>query len=300
MTPSRGIPLAVGLALATFAASGKDARADEAACIAASESALTLRQQGKLHAALEQLATCSDPACSSELRQDCAQRVSAVNAAMPTLIVAAKDGTGNDLSAVTVTLDGAPLLTTLDGRPLSVDPGHHAFHFETPGAPPQDKQLVVREGEHDRPVNVVLASPSATTTVITGPTDAGSVASATWSTRKTLALVTGGVGLVGIGLGAVFGALAIADKNKEGQNCGTPATCGNFAQASEDYRVAGNNATGATLAFIAGGVLVAGGAVLWFTAPKSSGATPSASRTRLGLAPWLDGRAQGLVITGSL
>ncbi len=315
MSSARARGLVVGLgcaALATFTASA--ARADEAACIAASESALTLRQQGKLHAALEQLATCSDPACSTELRQDCAQRVGAVDTAMPTLVLAAKDGAGNDLSAVTVTLDGAPLVTTLDGRPLSLDPGHHRFHFEAPGAPPQDKEIVLREGEHDRQVSVVLAlaPPPTTTTIIASGASGGGAASgstgSTWSTRKTLAVVTGGVGLVGIGLGAVFGALAIADKNKEGANCGTPATCPQLAQANEDYRVAGNNATGSTIGFIAGGVLLAGGVVLWVTAPGSSPSSTTSTGTggsaanggRFGFAPSFDGRASGLVFTGDL
>jgi hypothetical protein len=305
VTSARRLGLAVGLTgavLATFTASA--ASADEAACIAASETALTLRQQGKLHAALEKLAVCSDPACSSELREDCSQRVGAVNTAMPTLILAAKDGAGNDLFAVTVTVDGAPLVTSLDGRPLSLDPGPHTFHFEAPGASPQDKQLVLREGEHDRQVSVVLASPTPTTTIITTPVTSVTPTRSTWNTRKTLAVASGGVGLVGIGLGAVFGALAITDKNKQGANCGTPATCTNFAQASEDYRVAGNNATGSTIGFIAGGVLVAGGLVLWFTAPRRN---PSASASasapdggRFGLAPSFDGRAPGLVFTGDL
>ena len=55
------------MACALGLTSSRPARADEAACIAASEAALTLRQQGKLHEALKQLAVCSEAGCSSEV-----------------------------------------------------------------------------------------------------------------------------------------------------------------------------------------------------------------------------------------
>ena len=133
--------------------------ADDAACIAASEQALTLRTQGKLHDALKQLAVCSDQACPDEVKTECTRRIDAVDAAMPTLVLVAKDGAGNDLSAVKVTMDGVSLMESLDGRPLSLDPGEHAFRFETAGQPPVEKKLVLREGDKERHETVVLGPP---------------------------------------------------------------------------------------------------------------------------------------------
>ena len=83
---------------------------------------LTEGQQGKLHDALKKLAVCSDATCSSEVRAECTQRIAAIDAAMPTLVLAAKDGSGNDLYDVRVSMDGAPLTGNLDGRPISLDP----------------------------------------------------------------------------------------------------------------------------------------------------------------------------------
>jgi hypothetical protein len=38
------------------------------------------------------------------------------------------------VSDVRVTVDGRELTTRLDGRPIPIDPGKHAFHFERGGA----------------------------------------------------------------------------------------------------------------------------------------------------------------------
>ena len=70
-------------------------------------------------------------------------------AAIPTLIVAAKDSAGNDRLGVTVTIDGMPL-EGVDGRPIALDPGEHTFRFEAAPLPPLEKSLVLRTGEKNR------------------------------------------------------------------------------------------------------------------------------------------------------
>ena len=291
------------LTVAGASAFAARARADEAACIAASESALTLRKDGKLHATLAQLAICSDLTCSEIVRTECTKREAQVQAAMPTLIFAAKDGSGNDLVAVTVTMDGAPFASTLDGLPIAVDPGSHAFHFEAKGVPSVDKTIVLREGDAGRHETVTLGSPPPAPP--TAPAPSSTVAPSSWSTQKSLAVVSAGVGVVGIALGAVFGGLAISDKNQETSNCSS-TSCSNRPQASEDYDTAKKNGTVSTVGFIAGGVFLAGGAVLWFTAPKTKEAS-SASAIRgepsvhgLRLVPSFDGRSAGLSFAGDM
>jgi hypothetical protein len=109
-----------------------------------------------------------------------------------------------------------------------------------------------------------------------------------------MALVSGGLGIVGLGLGAVFGGLALGDQNMEKSNCSTGG-CPNRPQAQADYTTGGSNATGSTVAFAVGGALVAAGIVLFVTAPTAPRGGGSA---RLYLAPWGDGH--GLVIGGGL
>jgi hypothetical protein len=278
------------------------ARADVASCIASSEQALTLRKQGKLHDALQQLAQCADPSCPAEVSGECTQRIATLNAAMPTLILAAKDGSGNDLYDVKVTMDGAPLAAKLDGHPLSIDPGEHAFHFEVAGQPAVDKQLVLREGEKDRHETVVLGPPPPPAPVAPPPVAPAAPAApppsgpSWWTTQRTLAVIGGGVGVVGLGIGAIFGGLAMSDQSQEKSNCSSGG-CSNRPQAVADYNTGSSNATASTVGFIAGGVLLAAGAVLFFTAP-SPAAAPSTGH--LWLAPSPTSGGAGFVLGGEL
>jgi hypothetical protein len=267
----------------------RPALADDAACIAASESAIPLRKQGKLHDALKQLAVCAASACPAEVSADCAQRIAAIKGAMPTLILGAKDGVGNDLTAVAVSMDGAPLAGALDGRTLDLDPGEHTFRFDFTGQPPLEKRLVLREGEKDRRESVVLGPP-VTVTVPALPVAPPSF----WTTRRSLAVVSAGVGVVGIGLGAMFGAYAASAQSGEKSTCSASA-CSSPAQSVEDYNTAQKNATGSTVGFVVGGVLVATGVVVWFTAPRA-GAAPQASTSvrALRLSPLVTGAGSSL------
>jgi hypothetical protein len=275
--------------LLVFGLVPRPAHASDAACIASAEQSLALRKDGKLHEALRQLATCAAEGCPAEVKAECARRIADVDAAMPTLILAAKDGAGNDLHDVKVSMDGAPLLASLDGRPVAIDPGAHAFTFELAGQAPMEKRLVLLEGDKDRRESVVIGPVLASSQAQPSETPAPS---AGWSTGRKLGIVVGGAGVVGLGVGAVFGAFALSSQNREKSDCPT-ATCANRNQANADYDTATKDATGSTIAFVAGGVLVAAGAVLWLTAPRNE--TTPAPPPRVGIAPALRGRGVSLV-----
>jgi hypothetical protein len=132
-----------------------------AGCLAAAESSLALRSQHKLRDARAQLLICSAPSCPTDVRAECIRRVAEINTALPSVVFEAKDGDGNDLVEVTVTLDGQPLADRLDGPALVVDPGVHSFVFEASGQPPVRKQFVIREGDKDRRERITLGSVAA-------------------------------------------------------------------------------------------------------------------------------------------
>jgi hypothetical protein len=299
------LPSSLGLFAACFAAvtlAPASALADDAACIAASEQSLTLRQSGHLHEALKQLAECAATACPDEVKVECARRIEAIGAVMPTLVLGATDGSGNDLSAVEVTMDGAPLVAALDGRPIAVDPGAHSFRFAMAGQPPVEKTLVVREGEKDRRETVVLGPPPAMPAVApAAPSSSSAPALAPlaprppWSTQHVLAVAAGSAGVVGLAVGTVFAVYASSAQHDEKSNC-PAAGCTRFAQSAEDYDTAKKDATGATIAYVAGGVLVASAIVLWVTAPHAATAAPSARR--IDVAPAFFGPSRGLVLRG--
>jgi hypothetical protein len=306
MMTRQPLAMLVAAAFACSVAAGAPARADDVACIAASEQSLTLRQQGKLHDALKQAAACAAEGCPAEVKDECARRVASLGAAMPTLILAAKDGAGGDLYDVKVSLDGAPLAGSLDGRPLAIDPGAHTFVFEAARQPPLEKKLVLREGEKDRLETVVIGpvpppAPAAPpTSLVPGvaPPPPPPAPSSHWSTRRWLGLAAAGAGVVGLGIGAAFAAAAISGQNREKADC-PAAGCGSTAesQATNDYDSAKRSANASTIAFVAGGVLVGAGAVLWLTAPASE-AMPASASARMGLAPAVFGEARGIRLVG--
>jgi serine/threonine-protein kinase len=89
------------------------------------------------------------------------------------------------------------------------------------------------------------------------------------------ALVLGGVGVAGVAVGSVFGFKAMSNKKEADKTCdGTACTTDAGVTAGNDAHQAG---TISTVAMIVGAAGLAGGAVLWFTAPKGS--------AQVGLAP---------------
>lgn len=264
-------------------------------CAAASEEASSLQKQEKLIVAKDRYLVCADAACPPEIREECAHRLSEVTDAMPSIVFDVKDASGNDVSAVRVTMDGAPLVEHLGAAAVPIDPGEHTFRFES-ADPSQsvEKKFVVRDGEKNRHLAVTLggapAAPQsaqgaalvATPPALPPPSDRAS--GSTWSDRKTLAVVAGGIGVIGLGLGAAFGAMTYSQWNNAKTEC--LSNCGAGSQALNDKNSATTSATISDVGFIAGGVLLAGAAVLWFTAPSGAQVqvAPTASAQGAGLA----------------
>jgi hypothetical protein len=264
------------------------ARADvtKAQCLAANAKGQDLRRDSKLSAAREAFRECADASCPSLLRDDCIRRLDDLEKAQPTVVFETKDGSGNDVSAVKVTVDGLPLAGRLAGTPLAVDPGEHTFTFETAGQPTVQKKLVIRESEKDRRERITLgapetaipqgAAPSAPQSPVVAPPPE---TSSGLGTQQILALVAGGVGIVGLGLGTALGLMAISKKNDAQSACpSSPCSTEDGSNKWSDAASAGNVST---VGFIVAGVGVAGAAVLWFTAPSASGE----ASTQVGLGP---------------
>ncbi len=242
-------------------------------CADADVKAQDLRRDGKLSAAREKLRICAAQSCPPIVRDDCTKRLDDLEKAQPTIIFEAKDGAGNDLSTVKVTVDGLPFTDRLAGAPLPVDPGEHTFTFEVAGQPTLQKKIVVRENEQGRRESVVLGAASAQS-----PAAPPETPSPGPGAQKILAVVAGGIGVVGLGVGSAFGLIAMSKKNDAQNACPDLCKDPSGVSAWSDAKSAGNVST---VAFIVGGVAVAAGAVLWLTAPSS---TPGPSG-RVGLGP---------------
>jgi hypothetical protein len=244
------------------------------ACVAANEAAQDLRQAGKLREAREKLLLCIADACPGPVREDCAQRLNDVNAAMPTLVFEVKDPTGNDVSAARVTMDGQLLVDKLTGSAVAIDPGQHHFIVDDgDGLAHGEQTVVVREGDHDRHVRIVLGptgtSQPAGETPASGPQSEPPATADSGSSQRMIGLVLGGAGVVGLAVGSIFGLVSKGtyDHALQSECGGNKSDCS--MQGAQDGQTAHSQATVSTVGFVAGGLLAAGGAVLYFTAPKA-------------------------------
>ena len=241
-------------------------------CVAANESAQDLRHAGKLRQARASLAVCTATSCPGAVREDCGHQLRDLEAAQPTIVLEGKDSQGHDLSAVHVTMDGEVLTEKLDGTAVAVDPGEHHFEFESEGLKKSGSTVVIREGEKNRAVRVVLESPPAPK-----PVEAPASPSF-WDppTRRVIGLTVGGAGVAGVLVGAVFGLMAKSTYDHAVSECGPGGVHLCTSQGIQDRQAAGTQATVSTVAFIAGGVLAAGGAALFVTSMGATGAEVAA------------------------
>jgi len=259
------------LLLATFlgalfpSASSSAAEPTKNECIAANESAQDLRQAGKLLEARQKLTICVAASCPRTLREDCAQRLTEIDKAMPTLVLVAKDSVGKDLSAVHVTMDGEQLAEKLDGRPIAVDPGERSFTFEAVGLRTMDRTFVVREGEKNREERVVLGA------IVSSlpPASAEAPQRGLLASVPTPSYAAFGVGVVGLAIGTIAGVVAIGDHSTLKNQCTSycpPGQVGAFHTAADV----------STVGFVVGALGVVAGAVFWVTLRKESPDVPAA------------------------
>jgi serine/threonine-protein kinase len=90
------------------------------------------------------------------------------------------------------------------------------------------------------------------------------------STQRVVGIVVGSVGVVGIGVGSFFGLRAKAKKDDSLDNGHCPNNPNVCDQTGTDLRnQARTSATIATVSMIAGGAALAGGIVLFLTAPHA-------------------------------
>lgn len=276
MTIRRALTLALGL-LASAAPSIAHAQ-DAAACKDGYDRSQVLRDAGKLVEARKLLQQCSSATCSAFIQKECVTWLSDVEARVSSVVLSAKTGAGADLVDVVVSIDGKEGPRKLDGRELDIDPGEHSFVFQLADGQKAEQTVLVREREKGQGVSVTIGAPSSDATPAASGAAAALAGSQGLGTQKVLAVVAGGIGVVGLVVGTAFGVTAISKKNDAQNAC--PDRC-TTQDGVDKWNSAGSAGNISTAGFIVAAVGASGAAVLWLTAPTSS----NNSSTLVGFGP---------------
>lgn len=177
--------------------------------------------------------------------------------------------------------DGEAVHSGQWGSPVPVDPGNHTVEASAPGKQTWTKTADVEGVGQTVTIQVdPLSDAPAQASATAAPGGAQSPVDLPPNTEpahssplKTAGLVVGAVGVVGLGVGTVFGVLAISKNSSANDgHCGTAFggtnNCDGTGLSLRSDAVNFGNVS--TASFIAGGVLAAGGVGLWFFSPSTS------------------------------
>jgi hypothetical protein len=293
--PYRVAKVASALA-ALMCVSGAAHADDEDTCIAASERAIAATHHDNLLEARSALVACTARVCPDIVRASCQRRLAEINQAIPAVVFEMKDAAGNDLAGVQISVDGSVLTGHLEGAPVVLDPGKHSFHFQAAGLPAVDKDFVLRHGERDRHERIVFGSAPVPAETHATPAETHAT-SGGWSAIQIGGIAAAAVGVGGIAIGAIFGLKASSDRSSETGACGSTCATVSDRNNAANYRSALiSDSTISDVGFIAGGALVATGAVLFFTGrPRDDAAKTAGWRIAPGVGP----ASAGVFATGA-
>ena len=224
------------------------------------------------------------------MRDDCTSRFDELDHVQPSIVFTAKDASGADVGAVSVTMDGQPLADKLDGGAIAVDPGQHVFAFTVAGRAPVTRALILAEGDKNRREIIELegdaarpaASPATTPPAAsTPPTDTPPPLPDHGGRTRTIGFIVGGTGIAMLGVGTALGFVALSQKSSANGACGGQGSvCATASQTSaaesklQDARTSGWIST-AVIGVGAAAVVV--GAYLVFFAGDSAPMSPTAA-----------------------
>lgn len=174
-------------------------------------------------------------------------------------------------SNIDVKLDGNPIDPAVLGTAIPVDAGKHSIEATAKNKKPFSKDIEVSEKKKDPSVDIppLEDEPKETKNEVTPPiTEPPKEERGGWSTQKTIGVIAGAAGIVGLGVGGYFGLKTSSTWNDAKSHCNQDLDCdATGVNLASQAKSSGNIAT---IAMIAGGVLLVGGGVLFFTAPSSS------------------------------
>jgi len=210
--------------------------------------------------------------------------------------------------AVEVSRDGTSVSKASFGVPIPVDVGPHSVEATAAGHKPFKTTVAVSKDGESVEVTVpkLEAEPIAEPTPAARPAEtttapAVSASTSDGSGQRTVGFIVAGVGVAGVAAGAVTGLMAMGKSSDAKAICANDGPCADRSavDASESARTLG---LVSTVAFAAGGVALAAGLALVFTAPSAgedTGAKSAASaRPTVRIAPTAAPTGGGFTVVG--
>jgi hypothetical protein len=296
---STGKRLVAALVLASASALAPAAWADDnAVCSDAYAVAQSRPNDRRMAFVRTQMRLCARPECAGllggQMVKDCTAWLAAAEATMPTVILSARDPAGNDVTDVTVTVDGVVVATKLDGTAVAVEPGSHTFKFTSAAGATGMQNEVILDGTKNNLLRVILsppeqpvpapvpvvvpppapvpAAPPAAAPVAPpppatpppGPPPAAAPPGALsyWTGQRILgASITGG-GLIAVGIGGIVALMAKSQFDNAVGEIGQ--------QRVNDSSSAASQGNVASVVMGVGAAVAVGGAVVWLLAPSNT------------------------------
>jgi hypothetical protein len=264
------------------------------ACVDAHSRGQDVREQGKITLARKLFLTCAQSGCPAAVQGDCARFADDLTNLQPTVNFVARDGNGNDLPNTSVYVDGVLVATTIDGKPVDVDPGNHTVKFSN-GGKDEVVTVVIGSGEKGRVVQARFGSASSSSSDRVSITDDPAPkprGPKTTHPKGSLGIaITGGI-ITAAGAGIVFyGTTQMPSQCQISTNeCAAPPGDPVFDKAKS---AAGTMNIGLVTAGV-GVVALAGGLVWYFAGAK----TEKESSTQQAIAPWVSSDGGGVSVLG--
>lgn len=208
-----------------------------------------------------------------------------LEAKLPRLVVTLPPGPA--LSGLQVQRNGATLSEASFGTPIPVDPGEHTVRATAPGHHPHEAKISLAVGEtktlklpplEREPEPVAAAASSSAPPPVLAP-----------SHRKRNGYIIGGVGVVSLTIGVIFGVRALGKKSEADKVCGQTCPPEGLKRTDEAYTAANIANVGVGLGLIGLGV----GTYLVLTAK------PSPSAASFVVSPTVGQGVGGLHMQGS-
>jgi len=213
----RSLAPAVAAAM-ILATSARSSNADEAtrACAGSFEQSQYLQKDHKLAEARTAALACGASTCPAFVRDACQKLLADIDAAQPTIVLAAQDAAGADLSLVRVLLDGQPFVDQLGAEAVRIDPGEHTLRFVFGDGAPIEQHVLIRVAEKNRLVKAVFPAARQGAEPSTAPPAEpdGSKSGSLWPS-----LVVGALGLGTIGASIALGASAKSEADDLRATC---------------------------------------------------------------------------------